>query len=112
VHLLDGLLRNVVAGEDSAVANGTLVHRDGPVWGRDLLVGLNASASMRMSPGAEVGRCDALIVGEWCQIHMGLELAIALPPGGVVEPCVAHKAELVKRASRLEMIFGPAIDVA
>jgi len=33
VHLVESLLRSVVAGEDNAVANGTLVHGDEPVEG-------------------------------------------------------------------------------
>jgi len=33
----------------------------------------------------------------------GMELALDLPPGGLVEPCVALKAELAKRARGLEM---------
>ena len=33
MYLVEDLVRTVVAGEDSAVANGTLVHRNEPVDG-------------------------------------------------------------------------------
>ena len=95
-------VETVFAGEDSTVANGPSCM--GHVEGCDVLIGLDGSVSTPMSPGAEAEGCGALVVGELWQVQV-------LRPGGVVEPCVVHTAELSKRACGLEIIFDAAVDV-
>jgi len=108
----------VVADEGSAVGNGDLMLGDAlvegqdvlfdmctPVAGLDELPHLHEAASMLRSPRHQ-GRsrgCDALVVGERVALHRRLAvqvgLAMTLPPDGVVEPLVAHKAEFAQKSA-------------
>ena len=73
-------------------------------------------ADVAQTPGAEARGHDALVVQErvaLCQrLAVEVQLAVALPAGGIVEPLIAREGELAKQVRILEMLLDAAVDMS